>query len=447
MVPIVGGGVRRYVNVDNAATTPALRIVVERVCEFLSWYGSVHRGSGYKSRLSTKALEDARIVIQDFVGADPERDIVILTLNTTTAINKLARRLELRKQDVVLTSDIEHSSNELPWRKAARVVHFRATDQGEVDLDGLRSALRAHKSEVKLVALTGASNITGSLSPIHEAASIAHEHGVRVMIDCAQLAPHRKIDMRRHDDPSHLDYITFSAHKMYAPFGLGLLIGCRETFAAGFPDDVGGGTVNMIVADGEEWSGLPAREHAGTPNAVGAIALAVVMRELDRLGMDAVAEHERALTRRLLRGLKGVAGVTIYGDNDEQVRRDRLGVVPFVIRDIHHALTAAILSYEYGIGVRHGHLCQYEFMRRALGVSREQQSSIVRDIRGGDKSSMYGMVRASLGLHNTESDIDQLVEAVRLIATEGPRARYVLNRSLGEYSPEGEPPPEFEFRV
>lgn len=436
-VPVFGGQSARYVNLDNAATTPALKVVVERVEEFLSWYASVHRGSGYKSLLSTRILEDARQIIADFVGADPRRDTVIFTGNTTGAINKLARRLNLKKHDVVLISDIEHSSNELPWRKDANVVHFRSQDGGELDLDALEHTLRNHKGNVKLVALTGASNVTGYLPPIHEAARLAHKYGVRVVVDCAQLAPHRRVDMLPHDDPGHLDYIAFSAHKMYAPFGLGVLVGQRETFARGYPDDVGGGTVNMITADGMEWAALPNREHGGTPNAIGAVALATVVRELDQIGMDTIASHERDLTKRLLKGLKQIPKLQLYGETDDELTKDRLGAIPFTIDDMHHGLVAAILGHEYGIGVRQGHLCQYEFMRRALKITPEQQANIIKDLKLGNKSTMYGMVRASLGLYNTEDDVDALIEALTRIVRDGPKARYLQNPALGEYQPEG----------
>src|SRR5260221_7089711 len=135
-VPILGGRLAHFVNLDNAATTPPFKVVVERACEFLSWYASVHRGSGYKSLLSTKVLEDARQIIGEFVSADSEKDIVIFTGNTTGAINKLARRLDYRRHDMILISDIEHSSNELPWRKASNVTHF-PTKNGELDLSAL----------------------------------------------------------------------------------------------------------------------------------------------------------------------------------------------------------------------------------------------------------------------------------------------------------------------
>ncbi|HEY6100330.1 MAG TPA: aminotransferase class V-fold PLP-dependent enzyme, partial [Anaeromyxobacter sp.] len=166
-VPVLGGGMRRYVNFDNAASTPALECVRDTVDEFLRWYSNVHRGTGYKSRLSSWAFEEARDRVARFVGADPEDAVVLFCKNATEAINKLAHRFPFEKDDVVVTTVMEHHSNELPWRRVARVVHVGVRPDGRVDEDELARTLALHRGRVRLLAVTGASNVTGYVNPVH----------------------------------------------------------------------------------------------------------------------------------------------------------------------------------------------------------------------------------------------------------------------------------------
>ena len=226
-IPLLDGRLVRYVNLDNAASTPAFRGVVDTVQRFLPYASSVHRGSGYKSRISTAAFEDARARVGRFVGADPERDVVLFAKNTTEAINKLARSLTMDDDAVVLTTLLEHHSNELPWRARprARTVCIRAHADGTLDEEDLDRRLREHAGRVALLAVSGASNVTGVLPPVHRLAEKVHAVGGRILVDAAQLAPHRAIDMRAHEDPGHLDFVAMSAHKLYAPFGSGALVG------------------------------------------------------------------------------------------------------------------------------------------------------------------------------------------------------------------------------
>ncbi|MFG0252345.1 MAG: aminotransferase class V-fold PLP-dependent enzyme, partial [Phycisphaerales bacterium JB038] len=213
--PVLAGGEQRYVFLDNAASTPTLRVVKDTVDAFTGWYASVHRGTGFKSRLATKAYDDARDILGAFVGADPEQHVVIFGRNTTDATNKLSYRLGFEPGDVVLCSLSEHHSNDLPWRSRATVVHFQSKRNGHLDRDDFEAKLRQHAGKVKLVAITGASNVTGHLPDIHWFARKAHEAGAQILVDGAQLGAHRAIRMKPLDDPEHLDYLTFSAHKMY----------------------------------------------------------------------------------------------------------------------------------------------------------------------------------------------------------------------------------------
>src|SRR5205085_7028939 len=227
------------------------------VNEFMAWYSSVHRGAGFKSRLATHAYEDAREVVGHFLGARPDQHVVILGKNCTEAINKLARRLSFRPGEVVLSSIMEHHSNDLPWRAVAQVAHIWVDSLGRLDEDHFAALLRRYAGRVRLVAISGGSNVTGAIAPIHRLAEQVHAAGAEIFVDCAQLAPHRAVDIGPLDDPAHLDYVAISAHKMYAPFGSGALIGRRDTFAEGAPEYVGGGTVDTVTADAVVWSAPP----------------------------------------------------------------------------------------------------------------------------------------------------------------------------------------------
>ncbi|MGD9092154.1 MAG: aminotransferase class V-fold PLP-dependent enzyme, partial [Anaerolineales bacterium] len=242
-VPLLDGSHKQYINLDNAASTPPLKFVQKTVNEFMNYYSSVHRGTGFKSQLSTHVYEEARNVVLNFVGADPGTHTCIFVKNTTEAVNKLARRFPFSSiRDVVITSGMEHHSNDLPWRSVAKTIHIETTVDGYLNEADFDEQLERYGQRLALVAITGASNVTGNLNPFHRLAEKAHAVGAQIVVDCAQLAPHRKIDMRPLDDLAHLDYVTLSAHKMYAPLGTGALIGRRDTFERGDPDMRGGGT-------------------------------------------------------------------------------------------------------------------------------------------------------------------------------------------------------------
>jgi selenocysteine lyase/cysteine desulfurase len=443
-VPLLSGAQRRYVNLDNAASTPSFKHVQQAVDRFLEYYSSVHRGTGFKSQLSTHAYEQARRIVLDFLGADPAHHTCIFGKNTTEAINKLARRFPFTAQrNVVLVSGMEHHSNDLPWRAAAHVVHVALTPDGRLDEADFDARLAQYAGRVALVAITGASNVTGYLNPIHRLAEKAHAAGAQIMADCAQLAPHRRVNMGRLEDPAHLDYVTISAHKMYAPFGSGALVGRRETFEQGDPDLTGGGTVEIVTLDDVVWAEPPDREEAGSPNTVGAIALAAAIRQLAQVDMAAVARHEAELTAYALERLAAVPDVHIYGDRDPAQAESRLGVIPFQLAGCDHFLASAILGYEYGIGVRSGCFCAHPYILKLLGLSEAQARQVREDMLSGNRANMPGLIRASFGLYNTAEDVDWLIHALQEIAAGRYQGRYRQNRASGEFIPQGWEP-QFE---
>ena len=413
-VPTLDGRLVPYVNLDNAASTPAFVSVMDTIERFLPYYASVHRGTGYKSRLSTGAYEEARAVVGRFVGADPDRDVVVFAKNTTEAINKLARAIPVADDAVVLTTLLEHHSNDLPWRARARTVHVRACADGSLDDEDLDIRLRQYAGRVALLAVSGASNVTGVVQPIHELAEKVHAVGGRILVDAAQLAPHRPIDMHAHDDPAHLDYVVFSAHKMYAPFGSGALVGSRSGFAA-IPDHRGGGTVHAVTVDDVAWADLPDREEAGSPNVVGAVALAAAAEALTRIGRECIAAHESELLRYASTRLSTVPGVRLHGPSGPVAIGSRVGVIPFLVDGIDHALVAAILSYEHAVGVRSGCFCAHPYISHLLGLDAAAARAWARRARYGDKRGAPGLVRISFGCYNDTADIDRAVDALECI--------------------------------
>src|SRR6478752_4538511 len=384
-VPLVTGGTAPYVNLDLAASAPALRAVSDRVAEFLPYYSSVHRGAGYASMVSTGAYEVARRTIGSFVGARPD-DVVQVVRNTTDAFNLLATAVP---GDVVHL-DIEHHANLLPWQaRGGRVVLARTTVRET--LDALDAELA--RTPAALVAVTGASNVTGEVLPLAHLTEIAHRHGARIAVDGAQLVPHRRFDIAA----TGIDYLAFSGHKLYAPYGAGVLIGRRDWLDSAPPYLAGGGAVRRTTLQGTDWADAPARHEAGTPNVVGAVALAAACEVIAALPEGALEHHEQQLHRRLVDGLEAIDGVTTLTLWPGEV--DVVGLVTFTVEGYPAELVAQYLSAEHGIGVRDGRFCAHPLLDR---------------LNGGRTA-----VRASLGLGSSEADVARLVDAVGELARSG----------------------------
>jgi selenocysteine lyase/cysteine desulfurase len=398
-VPLVDGQWVRYANLDNAASAPALRQVADTVAELLPYYGSVHRGAGFASLVSTEAYTAAREIVRGFVGAR-EDDLVLFTRNTTDALNLLADALP--PGTTVLTFTGEHHANLLPWRRGD-VRHLTIPASPADALDALEAQLRALGGRTALVSVTGASNVTGEVWPIEEIAAIAHRHGARVALDAAQLAAHRPIDIAAWD----VDYVAFSGHKLYAPYGAGVLAGPADWLDAAPPHLAGGGAVRDVTVDGVAWATGPARHEGGTPAALGAIAIAAAVRALSETGWERIQAHEQELLDRLLTGLDAISGVRTY----ELWERghDRIGVVSFNVAGLDPALLAAALGAEHGIGVRDGAFCAHPLMDH---------------FAARDQGSRHA-VRASIGVGTSVDDIDRLLHAVQRIAHHGPGWNYV----------------------
>ena len=434
-VPTLSGIIKPYINLDNAASTPTLRCVLDAVNQAMPYYSSIHRGAGYKSQLSTALYEGARAAVLRFVGGDAAQHAVIFGKNATEVINALAYHIGQDPDGIVLSTVIEHHANLLPWRMHTQLHYVEVDEHGSMDLADLERQLQMYGKRVKVVAVCGGSNVTGCVPPVHEVARIAHRYGTQILVDAAQLAPHRAIDMGTpgHDDA--LDYIVFSAHKMYAPFGTGVLVGPPAIFESSPPAIVGGGTVDIVMEDEIIWSDAPHRQEAGSPNVVGAIALTAAINEMERLGMDAIAAHEKELTTYALDRLDEVPGIEIYGCAS-LANHDRLGVISFNLAGHHHARVAAILTYEHAVAVRNGCFCAHPYLLRLLEMSQHDTHECREKIRRHDYSAIPGAVRLSFGIYSTHADVDTAVEALKIVAAGKEQGSYTLEKEAGQYFPD-----------
>lgn len=439
-VPLLDGSGRVFINFDNASSTPTFLPVQNKVNEFCRWYSNVHRGAGFKSRLSSWVFEEARKIIADFVNADAYSS-VIFCKNTTEAINKLAARFHCpgasHEKPVILTTLMEHHSNELPWRKVGNIMHVGIKTNGMIDVSDLDDKLNKYKGKIQLVAVSGASNVTGYINPIHDFARKVHNAGAQIAVDAAQLAPHRPIDIKPSDDPEHIDYLAFSAHKMYAPYGIGALVTAKNLFEFRDPECVGGGTVDVVNLESAYWKDLPDREEAGTPDIVGVVALAKVIKIIREVSFESIINHEAELTAYALKKLSEMPEVIIYGDKNPQTAKQRLGVISFNIKGMHHTLVSAILSYEGGIGVRNGCFCAHPYVRCLLGVTKEESKETDKQILSRDRSKISGTIRISFGLYNRKEEIDHLCDMLKMIINKNYKGTYELNKERGEYYPVG----------
>ncbi|WP_433383718.1 aminotransferase class V-fold PLP-dependent enzyme [Actinoplanes sp. CA-142083] len=380
---VIGAG---FVHLDYAATAPCVRAAADAVNALLPSYGSVHRGTGPRSQTSTLEYERARDVIADFLGCRPG-DQVVFTRNTTDALNLLARALPPGTTTVVF--DGEHHANLLPWPNALRL---RAPASWAEAVTAAERALRDLDGPV-LLTVTGASNVTGELWPVRELAEVAHRHGARIAVDAAQLAPHVPVSLAE----LGADYVALSGHKLYAPFGAGVLAGRADWLDAAPPYLAGGGASAHVGdrAGDVRWAAGPARHEGGTPNLLGAVSLAAVCAALVEADRAALRAHEQELLAHLREGLRrvpGAAEVSVFGTGSE-----RVGIVSLALDGRDPSAVATRLADEFGIGVRAGKFCAHPLVRRLSGDSA---------------GCAGGLLRVSFGLGTTFEDIDRLLEAL-----------------------------------
>ncbi|MER5630845.1 aminotransferase class V-fold PLP-dependent enzyme [Streptomyces nitrosporeus] len=418
-VPLVTGGDVTYAALDYAASAPALKRVWDDVAAYAPYYGSVHRGAGYLSQLSTDLFENSRATVAEFLGCRAD-DQVVFTRSTTDSLNLLAAVLPAGCQ--VFVFETEHHASLLPWRDA-RVTCLDAPRTPEQAVATLERALAGREPHgPALVCVTGASNVTGELWPVRELAAAAHAHGARIVLDAAQLAPHHPVDIAELD----VDWVAFSGHKLYAPFGSGVLAGRADWLREAEPYLAGGGASRQVTrrADGGvdvQWHTTAARHEAGSPNVIGVYSIASACRALTEAGFADLVAREQALVARVRAGLAEVPEVkvlSLFGDD-----APRVGVISFVVEGWNSSHFAAALSAEYGIGVRDGLFCAHPLVRTLLGSEPQEPGECgAPEAAPGERS--LNAVRVSFGAGTPDEHIERFLGAVRELVTSGARWNY-----------------------
>ena len=382
---------RPLVYLDNAATTQKPLCVLDAMRdEYLNANANVHRGVHYLSQQATDLHEAAREAVRRFINAGSTSEIVF-TRGTTESINLVASSFceaFMQPGDEVIVSVMEHHSNIVPWQlqAARRGITIRVapmTDSGELLLDEME---RLFTERTKIVSIAHVSNVLGTVNPVDEIVRMAHAHGVPVLVDGAQSAPHFKVDVRSMD----CDFFVLSGHKMYGPTGIGVLYG-KESWLDRLPPYQGGGEmIESVSFEKTVFERLPFKFEAGTPDYIATHGLAKAIEYIEALGLDDIAAHERELTRYCMEQLRTVDGIRLFGESEHKD-----AVVSFLVGDIHHLDMGTLLD-RLGIAVRTGHHCAQPLMDR-LGI--------------------LGTVRASFALYNNKEEVDALVEGVRRVST------------------------------
>lgn len=414
-VQISNGDYVKAINFDNAATTPALKCVIENIVKNIDIYGSIGRGAGYKAEMTTKIYNECREYLLEYFNIfDKDLYTVIYVNNTTDGINKLAKALIKDKNDIVISTRMEHHSNDLPWRRNCKVDYIEVDQLGRLDLSELENKLIYHSGKVEYITVTGASNVTGYLNDIHKIARIAHKYNAKLIVDGAQLVPHFKVNMSGNSEEEKIDFLVFSAHKLYAPFGGGAIIGPKAIFDASLPFNEGGGTVNLVLDNQVKYLNSPEKDEAGTPNFFGVLAMVTALQRLDNMGFQNIRKNEVVLKKNLMEGLKSINGIINYGDKTNI--KDSLGIVVFNVKDMHHEEASKLLSLDYGISVRQGCFCAHPYCNRLLSLSEKELEKIINDT-----GRIPGMIRVSLGMYNNKKEVEYFLEAVEKISLKNGR--------------------------
>lgn len=388
---------------DNAATTQKPLCVLDAMREeYLNVNANVHRGVHYLSQQATDLHEAAREKVRCFINA-PKAEEVIFTRGTTESINLVVSSFAeafMQEGDEVIISTMEHHSNIVPWQlqAAKRGIAIRVipmTDDGVLVMDEYE---KLFTDKTKIVSVAHVSNVLGTVNPVKEIIRVAHEHGVPVLVDGAQSAPHFKVDVQDLD----CDFFAFSGHKMYGPTGIGVLYGKEQWLDRMPPYQGGGEMIETVSFEKTTFQTLPFKFEAGTPDYVATHGLATAIDYISSIGFDEIEAHEQELTRYCVEQLQTIDGVHIYGplpssltSHLSPLTSNRDAVVSFNIGDIHHMDMGTLLD-RLGIAVRTGHHCAQPLMDR-LGI--------------------LGTVRASFALYNTKEEVDALVAGVKRVVS------------------------------
>ncbi|MCI5726288.1 MAG: aminotransferase class V-fold PLP-dependent enzyme [Clostridium sp.] len=401
----------KSINFDNAATTPPLKCVLDEIVGLSNYYASIGRGVGQKAEITTRLYNMSREYLLNYFNVkEKEKYTVVYVANTTDGINKLSRILIKSKKDMVLSTRMEHHSNDLPWRKVCNVEYVEVDEKGRLLIDDLEYKLLKYKDRIKYVTVTGASNVTGYKNDIHNIAKVVHSYGAKLIVDGAQLVPHVHVDISGSSKDEQIDFLVFSAHKLYAPFGAGAIIGLKEEFNNTIFDNQGGGTVSIVNDKSVTYLDSPERNEAGTPNFFGVIAMVTALKKIESLDLKLLEKEEKLLKKKLIDGLRKIPKVRIYGDYDNI--EDSLGITVFNIDSIYHENVANILAKNYGIAVRQGWFCAHPYCRRLMHLTEKAANAFIHDV----KARMPGMIRVSFGIYNNEREVETFLNAINEIS-------------------------------
>lgn len=379
----------RLVYLDSAATSQKPVQVIEAIKAYYEFDNSnVHRGVHTLGNRATDKYEGAREKVRKFINAQSTQEI-IFTRGTTTALNTVATsygRANVVEGDEIVITHMEHHSNIIPWQQLAKeknatLKYIELEADGTLSLEKVRATVTP---KTKIVSVSMASNVLGTINPIKEIAQIAHANGAVMVADCAQAAPHMKIDVQDLD----VDFLGFSGHKMCGPTGIGVLYGKKEHLEKMEPIEFGGEMIDFVGLYESTWKELPWKFEGGTPIIAGAIGLGAAIDFLTDIGLDNILEHEHKLAGYAMDQLETIDGLKIFGPRDPM---KRCGLVTFNLDDVHPHDVATVLDMN-GIAVRAGHHCAQPLMKCLQQVAT---------------------ARASFYLYNTEEDIDRLVAGLR----------------------------------
>ena len=412
-------GPRRYL--DSAASTLMMGPAFDVACEFLEHYASTHSKLHYAAKGASEAFDWAHQCVLKFVGADANQySCYFAGSGATAGFNRIAAELASQRpeRNIVLVSEMEHHSNDLPHRAHAEVVHIPAMGEGAayggIDAEVVGKLIEEYGERINYIAVTGASNVTGAITPIHQIAKLAHSVGAYILVDASQMIAHTPASMQNTEiENSDIDALVFSGHKIYAPGSPGAVIVKTSLLNKMSPCELGGGMVTDVYLEQYMMSDvLPDREEAGTPNIVGAITLAAVLEVLMRIGMDKVREKEIPLIDMLWNKLSAIEEVNLYGPAPSDV--PRTGTMTFNIKGFDHGLTAAALNDFHNIQVRNGCFCAHPYVREMLKRELWDMDIDPNALNAeADIERKRGMSRASLGLYTTEEDLNLLVDAIK----------------------------------
>ncbi len=391
---------------NNAAMSLVAKPVTDRIRRMLPRFAYGNEPNRVSEEIR-KRYEDVRGTVLDYVGGDPKRDTVIYSPSATASINLLSRfLLESDPEQIILSTRMEHLANFLPFRERFETALVQLTSDGRIDMNDYLRLLIKFEGKVRLVTVTGGSNITGIIPPIHRMAELAHEYGARILVDAAQLVQHQPFSMEPYESRKHIDFLVFDGYKCYTGQAGGVLIGPKDFLNSFRPSVYGAGIADFVSNDQISYLDAPTRFEAGTPNLPGILSLGEALRFLKRISLKRISEYEGNLYRLLLRRLLEVPGITLYGTRGSG---KRLPFAAFNLKGISTDELGDALGYDYGVSIGTGTLNANLYVQDLLGLSNAQSAALFRNGKN------YGLLRASLSLYNSSEDIDRLVRALSRI--------------------------------